>query len=78
MLSRDQSLRPDTWNLLGTSGNVFDSLRAEINLSSTPHHGMLYSWIPSATRENRVRESTGNLWLEVKNEIERRFQRRDL
>ena len=24
-LSRDQSLRPDTWNLLGTSGNVFGS-----------------------------------------------------
>ena len=23
MLSRVQSLRPDTWNLLGTSGNVF-------------------------------------------------------
>ena len=23
MLSRDRSLRPDTWNLLGTSGNVF-------------------------------------------------------
>ena len=22
LLSRDQSLRPDTWNLLGTSGNV--------------------------------------------------------
>ena len=25
MLSRDQSLRPDTWNLLGTLGNVFGS-----------------------------------------------------
>ena len=23
MLSHDQSLRPDTWNLVGTSGNVF-------------------------------------------------------
>ena len=25
MLSRDQSVRPDTWNLLGTLGNVFGS-----------------------------------------------------
>ena len=37
MLSRNQSLRPDTWNLLGASRNVFDSPRAETNTSSTPH-----------------------------------------
>ena len=36
MLSRDPSLRHDTWNLLGTSGNVFDSPRAVIDSSSTP------------------------------------------
>ena len=31
-LSRNQSLRPDTWNLLGTSGNVFGSpLRQSIH-----------------------------------------------
>ena len=31
MLSRDQSLRPDTWNWLGTSGNVFGSPHAVID-----------------------------------------------
>ena len=31
MLSRDQSLRPDSWNLLGTSGNVFGSPLAPID-----------------------------------------------
>ena len=34
LLSSGQSLRPDTWNLLGTSGNVFDSPRAVIDPSS--------------------------------------------
>ena len=33
MPSRVQSLRHDTWNLFGTSGNVFDSRRAVINSS---------------------------------------------
>ena len=42
MLCRDQSLRPDTWNLLGTPGNVLDSPRAAINSSSTPHQGTLH------------------------------------
>ena len=44
MLSRDQSLRPDTWNLLGTPGNVFDSPRAVINSPSTPCQWTLHSW----------------------------------
>ena len=43
MLRRDQSLRSDTWKLLGTSGNVFDSPRAVINSSSTPYQGILHS-----------------------------------
>ena len=34
MPSRDQSLRPDTWNLLGTSGNVF----LTIHLHQSIHH----------------------------------------
>ena len=58
-LSRDQSLRPDTWHLLGTSGNVFDSPRPLIGSPSTPYHGMLHSWNQSGTGENPVRESTG-------------------
>ena len=33
MLSRDQSLRSGTWNLLGTSGNVFGNPRAVIDSS---------------------------------------------
>ena len=44
MLSRDQSLRPETWNLLGTSGNVFDRPCVLINSSSTPYQGMLHCW----------------------------------
>ena len=39
-LSRDQSLRPDTWDLLGTSGNAIGSPRAPID--STPHKGMIH------------------------------------
>ena len=36
MMSRDQSLRSDTWNLLGTLGNVFDS-----PLHQSIHHDTL-------------------------------------
>ena len=57
MLSRDQSWRPDTWNLLGTSGNVFDSPRAVIKSSSTPYQGTLHSWNQSATDGNPVRDN---------------------
>ena len=59
MLSRDHSLRLDTWNLPGTSGNVFDSPRAVIDSSSTRYQRTLHSWNRSATGENPVRESTG-------------------
>ena len=64
MLRHDQSLRLEIWNLLGTSGNVFDSTFAVIDASSTPSQGML-----------RVQRS---LSPEVKKEIERPLQRRDL
>ena len=57
MLSRDPNLRPDTWNLLGTSGKVFDSPRAVIDSTSTLFQGMLHSWNQSATGGNPVRES---------------------
>ena len=58
LLSRDQSLRPDTWNLLGTSGNVFDSSRAPIDSSSTPYRGRLHSCNLNGTDGDPVRPST--------------------
>ena len=51
--------KSDTWNLLGTSGSVFGSLRAVIESSSTPHQGMLHSWNQSATGGNPVRDGAG-------------------
>ena len=54
MLSRHQTPRSGTWNLLGTSGNVSDSPRA-----STPHQGMLHAWNQSAKGGNTVRDRTG-------------------
>ena len=59
MPRRDQSLRSGTWNLLGTSGNVFDSPRAVIHSSSTLYQGMLHSWNQSAKAETR--DGTGKL-----------------
>ena len=59
MLSRDQSLRSDAWNLLGTSGNDFGSPRAVIDSSSTPYQGMPHSWNQCATGGNPVRDCTG-------------------
>ena len=44
MLSRDKSLRPDTWNLSGSSGNVFGSPLAVTDSSSTlyPRYASLF------------------------------------
>ena len=78
MLSRDPCLRPETWNLLGTSGNVFDSPRAVLDSSSTTYQGMLHSLDRSATGETQCEKVQGNLSPEVKKEIKRRFQPRDL
>ena len=61
MLSRDEHVRPDTWNLLGTLGKIFDSPRAVIDSPSTPYQGVLHSWNQSATGGNPVRDSTGKL-----------------
>ena len=58
VLTRDQSLRLDTWNMLGTSGNVFGSPLAPIDSSSTPHGGVLHSWNLNATDGDPVRPST--------------------
>ena len=50
---------PFTWNMLGTSGNVFDSPLATIDSSSTPYRGLLHSWNLNSTDGNPVRDSTG-------------------
>ena len=59
MLSHDQSLRPDTWNLLGTSGNVFDCPLGPIDSSSTYCRSMLQSWNLNGADGIPVRSSTG-------------------
>ena len=59
MPCRDQSLRPDTSNLLGTSGNVFGSPPAPIDSVSTPKRGMMHPWNPNATFGDPVQLSTG-------------------
>ena len=59
MSSRDQSLRPGTWILSGTQGNVFGNPRAVIDSTQTPYQGILHSWNQSATGGNHVRDSTG-------------------
>ena len=59
MLSHDQSLRPDTWNLVGTSGNVFGNPCAVIDSSSTPYQGRHHS----GTHYDQVQ---GNLLQKVK------------
>ena len=61
MLSRDQRLRPDTWNLSGTQGNVFGSPLAPIDSSSTPYRGMFHSWNLNATDGAPVQDSAGGL-----------------
>ena len=53
VLSRDQSLRPDTRNMLGTSGNFIDSPLAPIGSSSTLRRGMLHSWNLNVTTNEK-------------------------
>ena len=64
MLSRDQSLQPDTWNLSGTQGNVFGNPRAVIDSAQTPYQGILQSTNQSATGVNGMQKSTGRLFCE--------------
>ena len=61
MLSRDQSLRSDTWNLSGTQGNVVGNPRAVIDPSQTPYQGILHSTNQSATGGIPVQWSSGRL-----------------
>ena len=61
MLSRDQSLQPDTWNMLGTSGNVFDSPLAPIDASSTPYRGFFTLGILMPQMVTRCDHARGDL-----------------
>ena len=62
-MSRDQCLRPDTWNLSGTQGNVFGSPRAvsihpdPLSRNSSLLESKCYRWVGG----NPVRHSTGRL-----------------
>ena len=67
MLSRDQSLRSDTWNLSGTQANVFGHPRAVIDSSQTLSQGVLHSTNQSATGVNPCRRVQGDLLRKVKN-----------
>ena len=67
MLSRDQSLRHDTLNLLGTSGNVFGNPPALIDSASTPYRGMFHSRKLNATDGGPCDQARRDLQLEVKN-----------
>ena len=58
MLSRDQSLRSDTWKLSGTQGNFLTIPRAAIDSSETPYQGILHSTNQGATGVNPVQKST--------------------
>ena len=77
MLSRDQSLRPDRWNLLGTSGNVFGLSTSRNQFVIDTSNGSLLE-SKCHRRKPSCEIVQGNLSLEVKKEIERLFQRRDL
>ena len=57
--SRDQNLRPDTWNLSGTQENLFGNPRPRFDSSQTPYQIILRSTTPSATGAIPVQVSTG-------------------
>ena len=61
LLSRDQSLRSDSWKLSGTQVNVFGNPRSMFFSSQTPCQGILHSLNQTATCGNHVQKSTGGL-----------------
>ena len=58
LLSRDQSLRSETWNVSGTQGNFLGNRRAVIVSLQIPYQEILHSTNPSATGGNTVQKST--------------------
>ena len=61
MLTRDQSMPPDTWNLSGTQGNMLGNPRAMFVSSQISYQGILHATNQSATGGVRVQRSTGRL-----------------
>ena len=59
MLSCDQSLQPDTWNLSGTQGNDFGNPRAMLDSSQILYQGILHATNQSASGGISVQMSTG-------------------
>ena len=59
MLSRDERLPLDTWNLSEPLGNVFGSPRSMFESSQALYQGILHSTNPSATGAITVQVSTG-------------------
>ena len=59
MLSRDNCMPFDTWNLSGTQGNVVGDPGPVFDSSQTPYPGILLSTTPCATGANPVQASTG-------------------
>ena len=69
MSSRDQSLRPDTWNLSGTHGNVFGNPRAgnrfitdTLSRNSSLLESECYRWEPCA---REYRETCREKWRTI-------------
>ena len=61
-----------------TQGNVLVNSRAVIESSQTLNQGIPHFVSQSATGGNSMRDSTGDRYLEVKSDIKRPFQPRDL
>ena len=59
MLTRDYCQRPDTRNLLGTSGNVFENSSGPVASTTPIYRGMLRGRNPITTFDGSVFSSTG-------------------
>ena len=58
MLSRDYCQRPDTRNLLGTSGNIFEVSSARVESTTPAHSGMLHGTNPISKFDGSVFSGT--------------------
>ena len=56
LLSRDQSLRSDTWNFVWNTGKLFGNPRAVIDSSQTPYQVILHTNESECYRWNPRRE----------------------
>ena len=70
MLSRDQSMPPNTWNLSGTQGNTFGNPRAMLDSSQIPYQGFFTLRIKVLQIESQCKGVQGDLSRKVKNKLE--------